>query len=383
MSKVDEPLTVPDSDSSPEKPAKGFYLPGLDGLRTIAWSMVMLHHLLPREWPNPAASEELRSWWHAFILANGYGVTLFFVLSSFLITSLLLQEKERFGRIDVRGFYLRRILRIWPLYFLILIAAAVLNGAITNVPLTPATFFRFATFNANLLMSGKAAVPLTIGPLWSVCVEEQFYLCWPWLLRAASRKTLALVACAMVAAGLGFRIWMAGQGVESDVVWFHTFAHLDCFGLGCLAALYLNRETVQRIQGKTAAVFAGLLAIYAVERYLPFKSKFGPVNLESAINYSLVCLVCAGIVCLVASMRGGPLASKPMVWLGRMTFGLYCYHRFVLTAVDNWFPPTNWVPRAILTLAATLLLAWLSFRFYETPFLRLKKRFETVRSGGV
>ncbi len=363
-----------------------FYLPALDGLRLIAFLMVFCHHTFPWSLPPNQASEALNRWWRAGVMAAGYGVSLFFALSSFLITTLLLEEKTRSRTVSLKNFYLRRILRIWPLYFSILLLVIFLNPFYRahNARLTRYMSWSFATFTANLAMSAGKMSTMTVAPLWSVCIEEQFYLCWPVIMLFLSRRALTCFAIAMVGTGLAYRLWVAGGHVRPDVIWYHSLSQLDCFAYGCLAALYLRNVTIKSRVLRVTLIIGAFLAVLTIERYLPYKSAemvTGSVTRLSVAAYTLIAALFALVVWLASSMNEGWLATRVPVFFGKRTYGLYCLHSAVITTLDIWVSYARWETRALCALAVTIPLAIASYRYLELPFLRLKQRFQVIHSG--
>lgn len=361
----------------PAKQSQGsLYFPGLDGLRTIAFLMVFMLHAIPRSaLPSGSFIRSVRD-------SGAYGVPLFFALSSFLITSLLMEEKRESGAVHVPAFYYRRILRIWPLYFLIILLGWLTNSWLTaSEPLTAYAAFRFVTFSANFFMSGNVRIPETITQLWSVCVEEQFYLCWPWVIRFLSKRNLTIFAILLLIAGNTFRMTLVGRDLPA--VWFQSITHIDCFAYGCLAALYLRGRTPGQ-EGLRAAIFAGCIAaIFVVEWLVPFRHFSDKNTAAGMFTYSAIAALCATCVWLASTMTRSFLASKPMVELGKITYGLYCFHTLAIHAMQSRISNEYWWLIAILSLGLTILLALTSYRLYELRFLRLKRKYQVVKSGSI
>ena len=164
-----------------------FYIPELDVLRFFAFLAVFIMHV--------CAGLGATS---IFLSMGRFGVDLFFTLSAFLITELLLREKERCGALNVQAFYVRRILRIWPLYFAFLAGALALRALGGVASISPTYLIAFAFFVGNFAQCWLPSQPSPgIGPLWSVSIEEQFYLTWPVILRPLSRPQVAVAASAI------------------------------------------------------------------------------------------------------------------------------------------------------------------------------------------
>ena len=203
-----------------------YYRPELDVLRFLAFLLVFLHHTLPSG-NDPRVVHLLKGWLPAFVAltdACGYGLSLFFTLSAFLICELLLREREKTGEISVKQFYIRRILRIWPLYYLGVILGvlvAVLPGGHRS-DLGGIAWFAFFGGSWYITTYGGLAQP--VNALWSISVEEQFYLFAPWIAKYFNRGAL-YGFCAAVFAFSNVCLYLLGQSSAVDrVIWFNSSA---------------------------------------------------------------------------------------------------------------------------------------------------------------
>lgn len=317
----------------------------------------------------------------AISAAGSFGVDLFFLLSAYLITSLLLRERQVAGRIDLRSFYTRRILRIWPLYFFAL--------AITPVwsHFQPTTTMPMRYLLAYLLLAGNwmtviyGAPPSFMSILWSVSVEEQFYLCWPVIFKATSKKAMYLVGGVLVTIAWGTRIYLARGEVHAYTVWPNTFARLDAIGLGIvLAAKFSAGLPDWRIPKRAGLLALGLIAWLLAGHYS------GPTSMFTILGYPVMTV---GSVMIFLSFAGAQIStSSTLVYLGKISYGLYVYHMLSLTIVRLLFGGRMghlvWFVTAVsLALALTIAFAALSYRFLESPFLKWKKRFTYINSRPV
>ena len=213
------------------------YFPNLDGLRFLAFFSVFLFHSFYTPYPAIQASTAYR-WAHGLTRSGDLGVNFFFVLSGFLITYLLLCERQATGRIAIGPFYVRRILRIWPLYFVVLllgfgvlpIVRAHFGEHEFHETAHPAYFWLFLA-NFNNLYYGCQTPTLTV--LWSVCVEEQFYLVWPLLVAAVPTRRLGWLFGGILVANLLFRAWHQDN---TPVLNLHTLSVIGDMALGGTAA---------------------------------------------------------------------------------------------------------------------------------------------------
>jgi len=365
-----------------------FYRPELDVLRFFAFLAVFLFHFnrpmdfyvqhgIPRAIALSATS---------LIEAGVFGVDLFFVLSAYLITELLLREKDVCGSLDVKGFYLRRILRIWPLYFfyigLALIPAFNPNHAFT---------WRHAAM--YLLLAGNWSVvawgwPIhsIIGPLWTVSIEEQFYLMWPPIVRNLSRASLASAAIGMLAISNLTRIAMIALHGGMNSVWCNTLSRLDPIAAGILVAAVLRGGVPSFSLGaRIGMLVAGTIPLALVANYWKIHE---PERLEwipTLVGFPVVAISCTLIMLAVLgiSLR----MPKSLLYLGKISYGLYVYHALGNVLSNKLIPVHDsfllLALRPTAALAITMLLAAVSYAVLEKPFLKLKRRFAHVESRPV
>jgi peptidoglycan/LPS O-acetylase OafA/YrhL len=359
-------------------PGTRVYIPQLDGLRFCAFLMVFLTHATQAVAHHPTG---LVHWYHpewwgrSALLAGGFGVEVFFVLSSYLITTLLLREADARGRIDVPAFWLRRVLRIWPLYLGVLFAYALLVGVPTRL------LVAFALFGGNWGMAAWPGMPTALYPLWSVSVEEQFYLAWPLILSAVPRRRLRVMAAALIVVAVVTRAGLFASGVNVSAIWLNTAAHLDAIGLGALIALggQIRLVPAARRTLAVASVLALVICAGMVWHALlqpapagaPLYARAG-ASVWASLAFLGAALACGGVLVAALAAEGTWLSHPALVYLGRISYGLYVYHGLALALTASWVWP------AASAFAVTLVAAAVSYRVYELPFLRLKRRFERV-----
>lgn len=323
------------------------------------------------------------------VTALGFGSDLFFILTAYLITTLLLREREVHGKIDIGGFYLRRILRIWPLYFLCIGLIVALEH------FQRADGIRSVHVTALLLFAGNwafALVPVSsiATPLWSISVSEQFYLLWPWIMRRASRSAMFMFALSAVTAGVGYRAWLFHRNVAWEVVHFSSFSRLDAFAAGVVIALWLRGglpsfRPVTRLALAATSILTGLFLLFLADPGPVHPTKSGPF-------YPLIVLCCAG---LFLSVLGSEIAGaktsfryRALVYLGRISFGMYMWHALVISVLtggnlSGWLATARlrqyhngemWSAMAALVVfyVATFVCACISYHFFEKPFLKIK-----------
>lgn len=363
-SPIAPPAPTPTTTPAPTRQAR-FYVPALDGLRVMAFLGVWCFHAA-----GIAPFVKARPLLTTVASVGMYGVPLFFVLSAFLITRLLLMEKERNGKVDLRAYYARRTLRIWPLYFLVsavgLVVAHLLGLGLTRESVVP-----ILTFTANFAQGG-GHLSGTLGPLWSLSVEEQFYLVWPLVLAFVSRAQLRNVCCGMVAVALASRVGIFAASQSWSVAYTATTSHLDSLALGTLLALNFDR-----LKGFSPAKGLSLMGLcvagmFAVNVAFPSSNPLGAL-----LAYTAVPFLCAAIMALAIGTQGTFLARPRFAAFGRLTFGLYMWHVMPLLYIIAHGYGTKALPFGFL---ASVAIAALTYYGVERPFLSLKHRFERVQT---
>jgi peptidoglycan/LPS O-acetylase OafA/YrhL len=381
------PETPPVVAAPAPAPARGFYRPELDGLRFFAFLAVFWSHAAPR---NPApwskvAGPSGASWIIASVIAGGWGVDLFFALSSYLITELLLREREARGRIDVKAFWVRRVLRIWPLYFAFYLGVLFVVPRFLPDHLSGGYAIAFGTFTANWALAAWGMVPSVVGPLWSVSIEEQFYLVWPLVARTLGRARLAILAAALLPLALAVRAYITAQTGDAFglTVWCNTFARLDPIALGALLAVWLRgRSPVIGAGAARALLLASVVVVVASTRAEPL---LAARPLAGSAVYTLNAIACCAALAGALALGAESVLAHPwLVYLGRISYGLYVFHELALRAVGEVRGSASPLGHALTPIAGfalTLALSAASYRWLEQPFLKLKERFTVVRSA--
>jgi peptidoglycan/LPS O-acetylase OafA/YrhL len=345
------------------------YFPALDGLRCIAISAVVFHHSTPSQLPGWAGRGHL-------------GVQLFFCISGFLITTLLLRERRSSGSISLKRFWIRRSLRIFPLYYAVL-GLFTLGTALAAASPARSQFFGnlpfFASYSGNFWVNYGVAHPVIFGFSWSLATEEQFYVLWPPLLKAIRRVPLALLALISLLAldqfaergGLSFAL--SRHGAAERVV--TSFS--GSVALGALLALVLDAPW-----GRSLANLLGHRAALPLLACLAFGLVLRPVEPFLCFELTLASLVAAAALRENRS-RYELLSSAPLTFVGRASYGMYLFHVPVLGGLRR-VSPDIFGPSGTLfavAFALTLALASVSHRFFELPFLRLRSRFGAAGSS--
>ena len=380
------PTRLFNGSSSRRVENKPFYHPELDVLRFGAFLAVFLHHALPRDahlYVNNGFSTGAAEWLVSAKEAGAFGLDLFFALSAYLITELLLREHAKRGSFSVSAFYVRRALRIWPLYFtFVALTVFVIPTILPAENFGTIYIVGFALFVGNWVCATNG-IPFSVaGPMWSISVEEQFYIGWPLLLRVFGVNRLKQLVIALLAIGFVTRIVLAVYGVKHPGVWCNTLARLDPIAFGALLAFVLNGKAprltnVQRLLLSTMALVIWLLTA----KYL---AQSGPASIATFAFSGL-----ASLMLLVAVLRPeAPLLREApyswLVYLGRISYGLYVFHLFALALVMKLaFVPLIGMPltfelRVMFAFVLTVALATVSYHWLEQPFLKLKERFRST-----
>jgi peptidoglycan/LPS O-acetylase OafA/YrhL len=366
--------------------------PGLDSLRFFAALFVVIGHIPMNQesvgLPHPA--------WGAFFYRGSTAVSFFFTLSGFLITHLLLEERRRTGDIDIRSFYVRRVLRIWPLYFgVAALGLLVYNALLPAIGMAHPTGYSlwlavvlYTLFLPNLM---NALYPMggILNPLWSIGVEEQFYLAWAPLARRA-RRHLPLLAATVLT--LSLASFCASQWGAYGAGFGKAFAQQLKFHFMAVGALcaWLSRShgpALLRLPFFSKASVQCLLWALLLEHY------FVGVLFRRAVPAELAQMLFYGWLILEVGTNPNALfhlAQRPLEYLGKISYGIYMLHMPAVYAVSYLFLRLgHWSARPTafvflyypLTLAVTFGLAATSYRYFERPFLLLKERFSRVSTG--
>lgn len=359
------------------------YVPGLDGLRAIAILSVMFYHF-----------EVFSAGW--------IGVQLFFVLSGYLITKGLAAEKNKVDQFGsyIKIFYLKRILRIFPLYFLYVACflafcyishnAATANGA--AIPLITYTVNIYGLMPHTVNMDG-------FGYVWSLSAEEQFYLIWPFIVFFSSEALLRRILYAIMFLAplwrLGMLWFVINHGVQANsagtMVYITTLSQFDAFAIGAFI-VYVTDVKNRSTPLLRKMVFAGIaifLLIGQVNLYFTNGTLLKDMttlgyrvtmlnNYQYVWGYSVINLFAGFIIFIIVKYQNviPILTNRVLVYIGRISYGMYIFHVPVLLALDRLKHkglPLNMV-RLVLFFSITVALAHLSFHYFESYFLKKKKK---------
>jgi peptidoglycan/LPS O-acetylase OafA/YrhL len=340
------------------------YRPALDGVRALAITLVVLRHAT------------------GFPADGALGVDIFFVLSGFLITSLLLDERVRYGAVSLKNFYRRRALRLLPALFVVLafvlcvsVVAYLRHGTSLAKPIFGVV--AGAGYFTNIALTTKAgvvAMPSSLTHLWSLAAEEQFYVVWPVLLFVVLRARLRLalwmlVAALVVATAQQLRLYF--EDAWGPRLLFGVDTRSTSIVVGCLLALLLASDARSRVEvvGKRVAPIAIPVLVLLVVLDLDKAMFAGPLLLAGIATAVLILRALDG-----TSLLSKALALSPLVFLGRISYSLYLWHIPILLLFG--VTRSEFTSLTIPAVATAVACATASYYLVEMPFLRRKRKFE-------
>ena len=333
----------------------------LDGLRAVAVAAVAWSH-----WERP----------YTLGLPFGAGVHLFYVLSGFLITGILLRVRDQADRVGaVQAFYIRRALRIFPAFY-----ATLLVVWWADIPPLRESLGWHVAYLSNVFTFARGEWPGAISHFWSLAVEEQFYLLWPWLIVFAPRRWIVLGVVVAIAIGPSFRWWLAAHGYRESMLAVLTPGCLDSLAVGALLAI--ARPSTPAALSFAAIPFAGIQIAQLVGIDVPASLIAVKGTLLACVFGWLVIRAAAGF----EGLAGRMLSSPPVVYIGRISYGVYLAHGFAGAMATGlfaafgfgWPAPEPW--RFIILCGVTVGVAALSWHFFEAPLNRLKSAFPYARA---
>jgi peptidoglycan/LPS O-acetylase OafA/YrhL len=361
------------------------YEPELDVLRFCAFLAVFGFHALPADYSDlvPRLGNAVPMLLRATREAMSFGVCLFFVLSSYLITKLLTMERATTGAINLKNFYVRRILRIWPLYVGFLLLMWAISGSRLNhfAAIEPGRLLAFLLFSGNIYVGLFGFSGSGILPLWTVSIEEQFYILWPAVARKGSafveRAALGVIAISMVAMVLLAR----HSSNPTHVLWTSSLVQFQFFASGALVALrFVERAPEFGGWARVGMFVSGIaMLVLATGRFDIKVVERVPAHLL-IVGYEVMAV---GVVLIFLAFLGAGRdwqIPKWLTYLGKISYGLYVFHDISLVVCKSIAVRygLNYGVRTAGAAAMTLGLAMISYRYVEKPFLRMKEWFEVV-----
>jgi peptidoglycan/LPS O-acetylase OafA/YrhL len=363
------------------------YFENLNSIRFIAASLVIFNHI-----------EHFKNLFH---ISNHYesiniigklGVVLFFVLSGFLISYLLFKEKEVTNTISIKSFYIRRILRIWPLYFLIVFLTFFIFPFVSFLTiegfdktfLWTDLFYKlilYITFLPNLVLAIYGIMPF-VDITWSIGVEEQFYLIWPILNKKIKNKWLIMASVILIYLIIKRYIYYLPKNIHDIIENFWTMTPIDCMAIGGVFALLLydNHKYVSKIRNFLYLKIVQWVTLILTIFLISIGYKLPGFYYESyAILFGILILNFASNPNKIFSME-----NRVLNYLGKISYGLYMYHSILIVIsiqICRFYNTQNDYIIYPLSFILTILVASFSYNFFEKRFIDKKIQYTKIMSG--
>jgi peptidoglycan/LPS O-acetylase OafA/YrhL len=345
----------------------------LDGVRAIAVFMVIFFHFFFDLNLHPLLTK----------IANfgRTGVSLFFVLSGFLITRILIATKESPNYFS--SFYIRRSLRIFPLYYFFLTLIFIILPLVSGKPFPP---FNLQLYNWTYLQNFALAFRWPhVSPrhLWSLSVEEHFYLFWPLLIYLLSFRKIVGASILIIVMAFLVKYFMIKYDYEP---YYFTFSRIDELAMGALLAVL---EIKNKLNDKYANKFLLITLIFGIPTFA-LMAIFTDIDnsIIQIVKYNLLVFTFWGMIGYVISLRETSwikrfLRTKPMVYSGKISYGLYIYHPLCIATIWSFLPKMNLVIIFVIAVGFTFLAASASYYLFELNFLKLKRYFDYKKKKAI
>lgn len=346
-------------ESQPLDSTEKIYFKGLNGIRAIGTIWVIIVHGL--------------DWFKIKSMHSGeYVLSAFFVVSGFLISYLLLKEKSIYSAIDVKKFYMRRILRLWPIYYLLMLVALPAMLILRRpFPMDMLPFYIFYTANIPFILYKKIHV---IAHYWSLAAEEQFYAMWPWIVKYS--KNIFISCFILLFALLGVKFYFSFIDFSESALRILHYTRFQDMFWGCLLALlYFKKHKITKwIQNPILQLMAWIVF---------FISLFYHAKWLQAWDTEAICVItCVLVIGQISESSPIKLYHKVFEFIGKISYGMYIYHLFILYLVRRFLKNT-FIDKYILillTIVLSIAVAWFSYTYIEHYFLRKKKSYLRVQS---
>jgi peptidoglycan/LPS O-acetylase OafA/YrhL len=352
----------------------------LDGLRGVAILMVFGYHGIYGKIGHyfPVAIQRLFE-------VGWCGVDLFFVLSGFLITGILLDTKHRRAGEYFRNFYVRRTIRIFPLYYVtilfLILVSGYLGGAFKKIYTDQAWYW---TYTCNLLFTFQGHPSGPAGHFWSLAIEEQFYLLWPLMVYLCPKKVFVAVCLALVSLAPCLRVAMHLSNVESGSIYNFTLCRIDPLAMGALiAVLSRSEDGIKLLRTFTKPIlFVSLVSIIII---ICTRHDLSPEDVVLyTLGFSLFAFFFGAILTFIGPISSNGIFCRSFEWsplryIGRISYGIYVFHYLWI----NFFETSLWqsifgnshLIKAVAYFGGTFGMALVSWYFFESQVLKLKDRF--------
>lgn len=341
----------------------------LDGVRAIAALMVMVFHFFN----NIQTTSPILILIKKFAFIGQTGVSLFFVLSGFLITRILINSKK--SDHFFLNFYIRRALRIFPLYYLFLVIFYFLLPVLDNTNIVPfGQQIYFWVYLQNIAMTFRWG---EVGPqhFWSLAVEEHFYFFWPFLIYYLNVKRIKIAIWMIILIAFLVRLFMVSHHIE---VFYFTLSRMDELAVGALLALWELKGKLQESESKKFIWLFGLILIPTfILWYFTSGMKIDLIQIVKFIllAFCYFCFIGFAITCKANHWMKKILQQKFLLYSGKISYGLYVYHPLCFLIVNKYFKSSSIIIDFITSFIFCYVIASLSYYLFESLFLSFKKKF--------
>jgi peptidoglycan/LPS O-acetylase OafA/YrhL len=333
----------------------------IDGLRGIAILLVVILHWFFQ----PLFPYISTPWLKNILNIFAYGVDLFFVISGFLIGGILLRIEKKLS--SIATFYLRRILRIWPLYYLLFGTIYLLSRGNLSIPKTP--YWAFFLFVFNFYESSGMVIHQALGTLWSLAIEEQFYALAPLLFILLKRKQILFLSIFIIVISPFLRLWISSN--SNLDTWRFTFVRLDGISMGILISiLFASTNILSNLLPKIHILQVTTFLVFTISGILSIIAS--PWS-NSSIVFSFGFILVTTLIQSHSHQKTCILNSRILRYLGVRCYSIYLFHIFfmlIATTISN-----NFTIRLILQSILTLGFAHISWRYLEYPMMKLGQKF--------
>ncbi|HXD92278.1 MAG TPA: acyltransferase, partial [Bacteroidia bacterium] len=314
----------------------------------------------------------------------GYGVSIFFALSGFLITYLLLEEKK-IRPISLKNFYIRRILRIWPLYYMYLLLS-LLTIWLYNLPFDKSSTFFFLFLSANIPFILSNIVPL-ISHYWSIGVEEQFYIFWPWFIKKTPSNRILSFTIGITLLLIVIKLICKIIEVKYNLIFPYEFIQVTrfhCMSIGAIGAvLYFQKNNYFL---KTVSTYI----VQLISWVILFLAAINLFHIASVLDNEIISLITVFLIIgqIEKKNRIINIETTFFNFLGKISYGIYIIHPLVIFYLSKFITPSPYNASSFYYIfiyatvfISTIFLAYLSYNFYEKRFLNLKKKYTIIKNS--
>jgi peptidoglycan/LPS O-acetylase OafA/YrhL len=376
-----------------EKSSSAVYIPQFDIIRFFAAFMIVIYHsyIAWKGWfglPGIVSTGDYKTFSHfgmhidQFLRNLPIGVDIFFFISGYLLTYLLVIEKEKYGKVNIPKFYIRRGLRIWPLYFFLVAAAPLLVYWLGEKQ--PVYWPTIALVN-NFFTIQTQDWAYPFAHFWSICIEEHFYIFWPIIIAFVPFKKLPFVISILIGLSWGYKIYtyifLASNWYQ---LYLHTLSRMDVILLGGLLAVYYIKKPFEfKLHWVTMLIISVILVIL-----LSFDDMSNYENMLNGVSRHFIYMILLGLLMMDLLFNPGRKCTfgqwKPLLYMGKVSYGIYMYGNIIVLIVIKKILPlighTNIYLYFVIIFSASLVVPVISYELLEKPFLKLKQRFALVKT---